>query len=297
MGRLSTPYRAHFELAREERTYRLRRYGAAEGSRRALPIDPALRPVLLVPPLMVASEVYDISPDLSSVQRMLDAGLDVWLTDFGAPEREAGGMERTLDDHVSAVSASVDAIVAATGKSVHLLGYSQGGMFCYQVAAFRQSKDIASLVTFGSPVDIRQNLPVSSRAAERVIDFARAAAAPALDVVEGLPGFLTATGFKLLSVRKEIQQVAEFVASLHDREKLEQRENRRRFLAGEGFVAWPGPAFRTFVGAFLVRNRHAQGGHTTPGGAACRGPTGTARPPGCGGRASRPRCRRGSAGS
>jgi putative long chain acyl-CoA synthase len=265
MGRLSAPYRAPFDVAREERTYRLRHYGAMEGARRAKPIDAALRPVLLVPPLMVASEVYDISPELSSVQMLLDAGLDVWLTDFGAPEREAGGMERTLDDHVRGVSDCIDEIVRATGKPVHLAGYSQGGMFCYQVAAFRESRDIASLVTFGSPVDIRQNLPVSSRAAERVIDLARSAAARPLEAIEGLPGFLTATGFKLLSVRKEVQQVVDFVASLHDREKLEQRESRRRFLAGEGFVAWPGPAFRKFVDEFIVGNRMASGGFVIEG--------------------------------
>jgi putative long chain acyl-CoA synthase len=138
-------------------------------------------------------------------------------------------------------------------------------MFCYQVAAFRDSKDIASLVTFGSPVDIRQNLPVSSRAAERVIDLARSAIARPLEAIEGLPGFLTATGFKLLSVRKEVQQVVDFVASLHDREKLEQRESRRRFLAGEGFVAWPGPAFRKFVDEFIVGNRMASGGFVIEG--------------------------------
>ncbi|GAB4207230.1 MAG: acyl-CoA synthetase [Sandaracinaceae bacterium] len=265
LGRLSAPYRADFEVVRQDRTYRLRHYGAAEGARRARPRDSQLRPVLLVPPLMVASEVYDISPELSAVQTLLDAGIDVWLTDFGAPEREAGGMDRTLDDHVRAVSESIDEIVRATGKSVHLLGYSQGGMFCYQVAAFRESRDVASLVTFGSPVDIRRNLPVSSRAAERVIAVARAAISKPLEAIDGLPGFLTATGFKLLSVRKEVQQVAEFVASLHDREKLEQRESRRRFLAGEGFVAWPGPAFRKFVDEFIVGNRMASGGFVIEG--------------------------------
>ncbi len=38
-------------------------------------------------------------------------------------------------------------------SDVHLAGYSQGGMFCYQTAAFRRSKDVASIVAFGSPVD------------------------------------------------------------------------------------------------------------------------------------------------
>src|SRR3954469_7545023 len=60
-GRLTAPYGAPFEVVHEERTYRLRRY------QRAVPVDPAspppVAPLLLVPPLMVAAEVYDISPD------------------------------------------------------------------------------------------------------------------------------------------------------------------------------------------------------------------------------------------
>ncbi len=41
-----------------------------------------------------------------------------------------------------------------TGSDVHLAGYSQGGMFAYQAAAFRRCKGIASLITFGSPVEL-----------------------------------------------------------------------------------------------------------------------------------------------
>ena len=41
--------------------------------------------------------------------------------------------------------------------------------------------------------------------------------------------------------------MVDFVRKLHDRQALEKRESRRRFLAGEGFVAWPGPALRKFV--------------------------------------------------
>ena len=40
------------------------------------------------------------------------------------------------------------------------MGYSQGGMFCYQAMAYRNAAlearhaGVASLVTFGSPVDM-----------------------------------------------------------------------------------------------------------------------------------------------
>ncbi|MFO0686601.1 MAG: alpha/beta fold hydrolase [Sandaracinus sp.] len=262
LGRLGTPYVASFDVVREERVFRLRHY---KGS---APLDPRLCPILLVPPLMVTSEVYDIAPDLSAVQMLLRAGIDVWVTDFGAPEREAGGMERTLDDHVRAVSTCIDEIVQRTKKDVHLAGYSQGGMFAYQVAAWRTAESkggIRSLVTFGSPVDIRRNLPLPTEVAGRVIAGARIAIEKPLQAIEGLPGFLTSTGFKLLSIRKEVQQLAEFVQNLHDREALEKRESRRRFLGGEGFVAWPGPAFRTFVDEFIVHNRLASGGFVIEG--------------------------------
>src|SRR5690606_29447851 len=145
-------------------------------------------------------------------------------------------------------------------------GYSQGGMFCYQAAAYRRCEGVASLVTFGSPVDIHRNLPaVDADVGARVIGAARRVVAQPLAQLDGLPGFLTSTGFKLLSLRKELQQVSEFMAKRHDRDALAKRESRRRFVAGEGFVAWPGPALRTFVDEFIVNDRRSAGGFAIPG--------------------------------
>ncbi len=258
-GRLTAPYGAPFELVHEERVYRLRRY--ARDAVRAAPAAP----LLLVPPLMVAAEVYDISPDASAVAYLGRAGVDVWLVDFGAPEREEGGLSRTLDDHVRAVSQAVERVHAATGRDVHLAGYSQGGMFCYQAAAFRRSANVASILAFGSPVDLHRTLHVGEDATERLLGGLRAALAWPLARVEGLPGFLLSTGFKLLSARKEVRQLVDFVKNLHDREALEKREAKRLFLGGEGFVAWPGPAFRKFVDELIVGNRMASGGFVIDG--------------------------------
>ncbi|MDQ3036887.1 MAG: alpha/beta fold hydrolase, partial [Myxococcota bacterium] len=271
IGRLGAPYAAPFEIALEDGVSKLRRYlpparDGEVGAWSAPAGSEELGSIVLVPPLMLTSEIYDISPELSAVTLLTRAGLDVWLVDFGAPERTPGGMERTLDDHVRAVDRAIDEARRQTGRDVHLAGYSQGGMFCYQTAALRRSAGIASIITFGSPVDIRRNLPgIGAQAAERVIAAARRAVELPLQQIEGLPGFLTSTGFKLLSVRKEVQQLVEFVQKLHDRSALEKRESRRRFLGGEGFVAWPGPALRTFVDEFIVHNRLASGGFVIDG--------------------------------
>ena len=255
-GRLTAPYGAPFEVMHEERVYRLRRYERTP--------DPDVAPIrealLLVPPLMVASEVYDISPDVSAVAFLVRQGVDVWLCDFGAPEREEGGMSRTLDDHVRAVSDAIGRVRDATGHDVHLAGYSQGGMFCYQAAAFRKSKGLASIITMGSPVDLHRHLKVGEDISERIVSGMRAALSWPLARIEGLPSMFTSTGFKLLSARKEALQLVDFVRNLHDRQALEKREAKRLFLGGEGFVAWPGPAFRKFVDEVIVGNRMASGG-------------------------------------
>ncbi len=257
LGRLAARRGMAFDVVHHERNYRLRHYGETEPQRPVL---------LLVPPLMLTAEIYDVAPELSALAALVGSGIDAWVVDFGAPEREEGGMDRTLDDHVRAVADAVGRVREATGRDVHLGGYSQGGMFAYQAAAYRASEGIASVITFGSPVDIHKNLPnVSNDVAARVIGAARAVIDPALRHMEGLPGFFSSTGFKLLSLRREVGQLVEFLSLLHDRQALEKRENRRRFLAGEGFVAWPGPALRKFFDEFVVHNRLVSGGFVIDG--------------------------------
>src|SRR5205823_12373936 len=73
-GRLTAPYGAPFEVVHDERVYKLRRY------ERTAALSVA-EPLLLVPPLMVASEVYDISPDVSAVAYLAREGIDAWLVD------------------------------------------------------------------------------------------------------------------------------------------------------------------------------------------------------------------------
>ncbi len=259
-GRLTEPYRADFVVEHEGPNHHLRHYPP-----RATPTEGD--PILFVPPLMVTAEIYDVSAELSAVTWLLDQGLDVWLVDFGAPEHEREGLARTLDDHILAVNDAVDEVHHRTGRDVHLIGYSQGGLFVYQVAAFRRCRNLRSLVTMGSPVDMRRNLPVPlyEDVAERILRDAWRAVSRPMSTVEGLPGTLTSWGFKVLSLRKEAEQLVEFVANLHDREALERHEAKRSFLGGDGFVWWPGPAFRTFVDQVLVENRLTSGGFVVDG--------------------------------
>ncbi len=258
LGRFGERYSAPYDVVDQGDLHRLRRYATCDA--------PDAPPALLVPPLMVTSEVYDMAADVSAVQALGARAVQPFVLDFGAPEREAGGMRRTLDDHVRAVLKGIERVRTLTNRDVHVCGYSQGGMFAYQAAAYLRSKGVRSIVTFGSPVDIHRGLPaLRSDITGALVRFVEPLVSSTLDRIDGLPGVLTSTAFKLLSPRKEIQQRADFVRLLHDRNALARREARRRFLGGEGFVAWPGPALRAFVEEFIVHNRMLSGGFVIDG--------------------------------
>jgi putative long chain acyl-CoA synthase len=239
-----------YEVAAEQRVYRLRHYypDAAPGG---------APPVLLVPPMMLAAEIYDVSPQTSAVTTLREHGADPWVVDFGSPEHEEGGLERNLADHVIAVSDAVDRVREATGQDVNLGGYSQGGMFCYQTAAYRRNEGLSSLITFGSPVDTRAAVPFGLPAG-----FAVAGAGVLAERLRevALPAWASRTGFRLLDPVKSLRSRIDFILRLHDREALLPREGQRRFLEADGWVAWPGPALADFLEQFVAHNRMLEGG-------------------------------------
>jgi len=244
-----------FEVVAKEPMYRLRRYFPDS--------DSTGRPaVVLVPPMMFVADVYDVSSTSSAVSVLHEHGIDPWVVDFGAPEHEERGLQRTLADHIVATSEIVGRVRDLTGRDVHLGGYSQGGVFSYAVAAYRRGAGLASVISFGSPVDTKSvgifSLP------EPVMEFAADAVAALLDRT-GLPGWATREGFRLLDPIKNVRSRIQFLRQLHDREALLPNERQRRFIESEGWIAWPAPALADALRQFIAQNRMLSGGMVIDG--------------------------------
>lgn len=256
--RFTAPYHTDYRVVTETPKFSLRHYGNGQESGSH---------VLFVPPLMVTAEIYDMSLDLSAILWLRERGHDVWAVDFGTPDATPQGLEKTLTDHVLAVSEAIDHLARITKSKVHLVGYSQGGMFVYQAAAFRRCKDIASLITMGSPVDLLRNFPVPVHTGllSNLIHSVEGLIKKPLEQLDGLPGWITRWGFKLASPRQELRHFRMMLNLLDDEDALKRIEPTRRFLGGEGFVAWPGPALRSFVDDFVVHNRMVSGGFVIAG--------------------------------
>ncbi len=257
-GGLQTGSRpSRFQTVERSDMYRLRRYFPDSAD------DPSRPPVVLVPPMMMSANVFDVTRHQGAVGVLHDLGADPWVVDFGSPDRETGGLERTLSDHVVALSRVIDSVHAHTGRKVHLAGYSQGGMFCYQTAAYRRSEGLASVITFGSAVDSLSGLPfgipaaLAGRGAQLVADhvFNRLS----------VSGWMARTGFQLLDPIKTVRARWDFLRQLHDREALLPREQQRRFLEVDGWVAWSGPAVAELLRQFVVHNRMMAGGAVIDG--------------------------------
>ena len=124
-----------YEVVAEQRVYRLRHYYPARTD-----ADARRPPLLLVPPLMVAAEIYDVSPDLQRGHASCasTASTPGWSTSARPSARRAAWSARSTTTCGRCRTRSI-ACARRPARDVHLAGYSQGGMFCYQAAAYRRT--------------------------------------------------------------------------------------------------------------------------------------------------------------
>ncbi|MGK8504866.1 acyl-CoA synthetase [Nocardia asiatica] len=240
-----------FEVVERRRMYRLRHYFPDDAT-------PGRPVALLVPPLMVNADIWDVNAEDGAVGILHRGGVDCWVVDFGSPASEEGGWQRDLADHVLAVNSAIDTVNEATGSGVHLMGYSQGGMFAYQTAAYRYGKGVDSIVTFGSPVDIVAGMPfgLPYGMVSDVADFLADHVVTRLPITDSM----VRIGFQLLDPVKTAKSRFDFLRQLHDREALLPKERQRRFLNSEGWVGYAGPAAADLLKQFVAHNRLMVGG-------------------------------------
>src|SRR5436305_13962073 len=71
--------------------------------------------------------------------------------------------------------------------------------------------------------------------------------------------------FQMMDPLKTAKARVDFVRQLHDREALLPREQQRRFLEREGWIAWSGPAISELLKQFIAHNRMMTGGFAVNG--------------------------------
>ncbi len=252
-GRLEPRRGTLYSVPHESPVYRLRCYELKKTNKARVPI-------ILVPPLMMSADVFDVSKKISAVDYLSEQGFSVWLVDFGEPADQEGGLHRDMSDHVVAVNDAIDFVYAEHRQPVHLAGYCQGGIFCYLAVAYRKSKNVGSIVSFAAPVNLYKNfLPgVSDEVTLKVLETI-GEAVPTGVLPSSIPGWASKNLFRMLAPVKQLQSWVSLLKMLDDRDAILKGEDQRSFMS-DGFVAWPGPAMLEFMRQMLMGNRMVSGG-------------------------------------
>jgi len=211
-------------------------------------VRPRPVPILLIPPLMVRPYVYDLRPEHSMVRALRNAGYDVFIVDFGVPDRADEGLR--LDDYVlDFVPAAIDAALAASGKSeITLCGYCMGGIFALLHAAIFRDARVRNIVTIGAPINFEKMgiLTVAARLGLPVMDTI-------LDRLGNVPGVLSSAGFRLLSGTKAVTKYADLFANLYDEEYVRGFDAIDTWLSE--MIPYPKEAFRQMVREVVHGNK------------------------------------------
>jgi len=203
-------------------------------------------PTLIVYALVNRQYMMDLQQDKSVISRWLELGLDVYIIDWGYPDRTDKYL--TLEDYIDGyINNAVDVIRQRSGQDkINLIGVCQGGTFSVIYSALYPEK-VRNLVTMVAPVDFSTEdglLFIWSKHmdVDSIVD--------ALGVV---PGSFMNIGFLML---KPFQLMLDKYMGLL--ENLDKPEVVRDFLRMEKWIfdspAQAGEAFRKFIKDLFQEN-------------------------------------------
>jgi polyhydroxyalkanoate synthase len=113
-------------------------------------------PVLVSFAIMNRQDVLDLQPDRSLMKKLLDEGLDIYIMDWGYPQKRHRYL--TMEDYILGfMNDAVDFVRKSTGNTkIHKMGICQGGTFSAIYASIFPEK-LQSLTTYVAPYDFSGN--------------------------------------------------------------------------------------------------------------------------------------------
>ena len=209
-------------------------------------------PTLIVYALVNRPYMTDIQENRSTIRGLLDAGQDIYLIDWGYPDRSDKYL--TLDDYINGyIDRCVDVIRERHGiDKINILGICQGGVFSLCYSTLHQDK-VKNLVTMVTPVDCKTPDNMLSHWVQQMdIDLL-------VDTMGNLPGEMLNWTFLNL---KPFQLMGQKYVSMVD--VISEEKNVKNFMRMEKWIFdspdQAGEAFRQFIKDFYQKNKLVEGG-------------------------------------
>ena len=211
------------------------------GTRRYAP------PVVFVHSLVSRSYILDLRPGNSLVEHLTNAGLDVFMLDWGVPDEldADNDLARYVDWYLPR---AIDAARRESGcDEVTLAGYCLGGVLALLYAAGHKDAPVRNLILMATPIDFNE-----MGAMVALLRDGRLNAENLLDDTGNVPADALYSGFYMQAPTVEVSQKATLLENLWNDEFVDGFQAMSQW--SRDHVPFPGAIFRELVEQLVRRN-------------------------------------------
>lgn len=244
---------ASYDVVHDNGLVKLRHYHPLEEANIPLPNGDELAvsqkrhrvPLVIIPPLAVNMLIYDLFPNRSYVKYMLASGFDVYLVDWGAPQKEHRhyGFQEYVGEFMPEF---LNKVREHSGQQeVSIQGWSMGGVFCLLYPSLTGDQDIQNIISVAAPVNTHASGPqgkvwemVLNGPAQLIRRYTNFRVHNLDPKWFHIPGWANALGFKLTTPVGSLQGYWDLLMNLADREYVQKHTTTAAFL--DGMVDYPG---------------------------------------------------------
>jgi len=235
----------------------------ADGTRMPIERNPHGGVLVLVPPLGVTTETFDLMPQRSLVRYMAARGFRTYLIDWGRPRKEHAHFG--LRDYADVMfGAALEKVRQHSGtQDVSLMGWCMGGLLCLLHQGLRQDLHVSNIVTVASPIDLRGGGIVAgaAQALNAPAQLVRRYTNLRLDMLDPAklhaPGWLTTLSFKMTDPVGSVTTYWDLLTGLSDRAFVESHSTTADYL--NNMLLYPGGVIADLTVKVAVDNKLASG--------------------------------------
>lgn len=258
-GQVGEPHETPNTVLEDASHRQLRRYGSVgqlTSARRS-----SQRPVLLVPPLAVSTDCYDLASGLSVVEYLLSTGRVPYVLDFGdmtRDDRHLGFADFFADIVPGAIAATLADFDDGTtsGGGVDLLSWSLGGTISFLTVAADPALPVRSITAVGTPLDY-DRVPPYPLVKTLMRPLGPKPVSLALRALGGIPALLVRTAYRGTAWQRELKKPGYIIRNADDTEALTRMKAIDRFQ--DTMPGYPGKASEEMWEKFIMHGDLARG--------------------------------------
>lgn len=220
-------------------------------------------PLILVPPLGVTTETFDLMPQRSLVKYLAAAGFKTYLIDWGKPSKEHAHLNMK-DYSFHMFNKALASVREHSGsQKVSLMGWCMGGLLSLLHQGQAKDPNIINIVTIASPIDISgggvmagvaQALNAPAKLVRNYTQFRINTLNPAL---LGMSPLMTTLAFKMTDPISSITTYWDLLTRLWDREFVESHTTTSNYL--NNMLLYPGGVVQDMTTQMMFENQFAKG--------------------------------------